>query len=89
MEVQKKASLICVLHNIALSMRRSESSKNYLVEKGIDPKRIETAWHGESRLTNECRDNVDCSEEEQQLNRRTEFQVVKGGKNLSNHNCEQ
>jgi len=66
-------------YNIALSLRRSNASKSYLVAKGISPSRIKAAWSGENLLTNECADGVNCSEVEQQLNRRTEFELMKDG----------
>lgn len=66
-------------YNIALSLHRSNSSKSYLVAKGIDANRIKTAWYGEKRLTNSCADGVNCTEINQQLNRRTEFELLKNG----------
>ena len=60
-------------YNVGLSMRRSQSSKEHLVRLGIDPGRIQTAYHGEGQLVNHCADGVPCPEEHQQLNRRTEF----------------
>jgi hypothetical protein len=32
--------------------------------------------YGEQQLTNKCADGVPCSDEEQQMNRRTEFKVT-------------
>lgn len=64
-------------YNQALSQRRAESTRRYLIEQGIEAQRITAHGFGERQLVNECRDGVDCSEEEHQLNRRTEFIVVK------------
>ncbi|WP_207536151.1 OmpA family protein [Desertivirga arenae] len=75
-------------YNVGLSLRRSESAKKYLVSLGINPQRIKITYHGETQLTNQCGDDVPCSEEEQQRNRRTEFMIFKNGLNLSNLKCD-
>ncbi|HEX5111842.1 MAG TPA: OmpA family protein, partial [Saprospiraceae bacterium] len=63
-------------YNMELSRRRSESSKAYLVSLGIDSKRIETKAAGESQPRNKCVDDVPCTEEEHQYNRRTEVRIT-------------
>ncbi len=63
-------------YNLRLSQRRADAVKAYLVEKGIDPKRIVSVGYGETRLLNKCKDGVECSEEEHQQNRRTEMKVI-------------
>jgi outer membrane protein OmpA-like peptidoglycan-associated protein len=63
--------------NMQLSLRRSESAKNFLVQRGVEPQRIKTFGYGESRLRNHCRDGVECSEDEHAYNRRTEIKVIK------------
>ncbi len=63
-------------YNLDLSQRRAESAKAYIVSQGIDPSRIVSVGYGESRLLNRCKDGVDCSEEEHQLNRRTEMKII-------------
>ena len=63
-------------YNMELSRRRSESSKTYLVSLGIDGKRIETKAAGESQPRNKCVDDVPCTEEEHQYNRRTEVRII-------------
>jgi len=75
-------------YNVALSLRRSKSAKNYLVSKGIDSDRIEIEYHSEDQLVNSCKDDVPCSEAEQQLNRRTEFYIIMNGLNLTQLNCK-
>jgi outer membrane protein OmpA-like peptidoglycan-associated protein len=64
-------------YNIALSQRRNKETIAWLVEKGIDKKRLTGRGYGETKLTNRCKDGVECSEEEHQANRRSEFIVVK------------
>ena len=62
--------------NKALSQDRAQSVVNWLQEHGIEAKRLKAKGYGESQLVNECSNLVDCSEEEHQLNRRTEFRVI-------------
>ncbi len=64
-------------YNKYLSDRRAKSTRDYLISKGIDPKRIESAvGYGEDRLLNECNGTVRCSSAKHQLNRRSEFIIV-------------
>ena len=63
-------------YNDALSQRRADSTRAYLIAQGIAPSRITAKGFGERNLLNGCTDGVECSEEEHQLNRRTEFIVV-------------
>lgn len=63
-------------YNLALSKKRAQSVVDYLIGKGISPKRLIAKGWGETRLTNKCDDGVPCTETEHQMNRRTEFQVV-------------
>jgi outer membrane protein OmpA-like peptidoglycan-associated protein len=65
-----------VEYNDALSLRRANSTRQYLVEQGIDPARILTKGCGERELVNGCSDGVECSEQEHQRNRRTEFIIL-------------
>lgn len=68
-------------YNKRLSSRRAESSANYIKQRIDNPSRIYGKGYGESQLVNDCgcEGNVvsDCSEEEHQANRRTEFKIVK------------
>lgn len=75
-------------YNRELSLRRGESAKAYLVAKGISGSRIEVKYYGKSRLLNSCVEGSACSENEQQANRRTEFEVILNGVNLSQLNCQ-
>lgn len=63
-------------YNERLSQNRAESAVNYIVSKGIHSTRIVAKGYGEQQLTNKCADGVPCSDEEQQMNRRTEFKVT-------------
>jgi len=77
-----------VAYNIALSRRRSQSARAYLLAHGISAARIQPEYFGKSRLVNNCTDNVPCSEADQQLNRRSEFILLKGGKELQEVDCD-
>lgn len=65
------------MYNLMLSEARAKSAVDYLIRKGVNPERITAKGYGESQLVNSCRDGVECSEEEHQANRRTEFRVTK------------
>ena len=63
-------------YNQDLSQRRAQSVVDYLVAAGIARERFGARGFGESRLLNECADGVECTEEQHQRNRRTEFAVT-------------
>ena len=63
-------------YNEVLSQGRAESVVKYLIQKGIDFKRLGAKGYGETKLINHCADDVECTEEEHQENRRTTFKVV-------------
>ena len=65
-------------YNDKLSIDRANATYEYLISKGVNPDRItEHQGFGERRLTNGCEDGAKCEEEQHQLNRRTQFIVVK------------
>ena len=65
-------------YNMRLSNRRAKSTYDYIVSKGINADRItKYEGFGETQLVNKCSNNVPCSEQEHQLNRRTEFIIIK------------
>jgi outer membrane protein OmpA-like peptidoglycan-associated protein len=63
-------------YNLKLSQDRAQAVVNYLTQKGITLNRLSAKGYGETRLINKCANGVNCSEEEHQLNRRTEFTVL-------------
>ena len=63
-------------YNMELTIKRAETTKDYLVSKGINPQRIIANGYGETRLLNRCSNNVNCSESEHAVNRRAEFIVL-------------
>ena len=65
------------VYNKYLSNRRAKSTRDYIISKGIDPRRIQSAiGYGEERLINECNGAVRCAESKHLLNRRSEFIIV-------------
>jgi len=64
------------LYNQKLSQSRADAAVAYILSKGISKSRIIAVGYGESRLVNGCSDGVNCSEQQHQENRRTEFQIV-------------
>ncbi len=67
-------------YNEKLSERRAKSTRQYLIDKGIPIDRLTAKGYGESRLVNDCgcepTSESSCSEEEHQLNRRSEFIIT-------------
>lgn len=74
-------------YNIRLSARRAESVVKYLINKGIDANRLQAKGYGETQPTNDCMDEIPCSEEQHQRNRRTEFRVI-GKVDGTRYDCE-
>ena len=64
-------------YNDALSSRRAKSTIDWLVKNGVDKSRLTGKGYGESQLVNKCSDGVPCTEEEHQMNRRSEFIITK------------
>lgn len=63
-------------YNLELSNKRALATLNWLVAKGIHVSRITSKGLGEKEPINRCVDGVTCSEEEHQMNRRSEFIVT-------------
>jgi len=65
-------------YNMDLSTRRNVNTIAYLVDYGgISRSRLTGRGYGETTLTNRCSDGVSCDEGLHQLNRRSEFIIVK------------
>lgn len=66
------------VYNEYLSDKRAKSTRDYIISRGIDENRIESAiGYGESRLLNACDGTVRCAEATHLLNRRSEFIIVR------------
>lgn len=63
-------------YNEALSNRRAKTTIQWLVKNGIDANRLRGRGYGETQLLNNCADGVQCTEEEHQENRRSEFIIT-------------
>lgn len=63
-------------YNEKLSDRRAKSTVEWLTLNGVDATRLTGKGYGETRLVNKCADNVQCTEEEHQANRRSEFIIM-------------
>lgn len=63
-------------YNEALSDRRAKSTINWLIKNGVNKNRLVGKGYGENQLVNKCSDGVNCTEDEHQLNRRSEFLIT-------------
>ena len=64
-------------YNQLLSDRRAKSTIDWLIKHGVDKNRLTGKGYGETQLVNHCSDNENCTEEEHQMNRRSEF-IISG-----------
>jgi outer membrane protein OmpA-like peptidoglycan-associated protein len=76
-------------YNRRLSLRRGHAAKAFLVKKGIATDRIQVEYYGKTRIINRCYEDVPCSEQDQQLNRRTEFDIIIHGVNITRQDCDE
>lgn len=63
-------------YNEALSDRRAKATMAWMIKNGISKDRISGRGYGETQLVNNCADGVECSEEDHQRNRRSEFIIT-------------
>lgn len=63
-------------YNLKLSEFRANSTREYLINKGIAKERLSSKGYGESQLVNDCKDGVPCTSAQHQQNRRSEFIIV-------------
>ena len=63
-------------YNFNLSDDRAHSAVQYLIRAGIAESRLSYRGYGEAVPRNHCREGVECSDEEHEWNRRTEFKVT-------------
>lgn len=68
-------------YNLALGERRADAARRWLVDRGIDPARIEVVSAGEERLV--CTETTEACYER---NRRDEFVIIAGGEDMRGQN---
>lgn len=73
-------------YNEKLALSRAQSAINYLISQGISADRLQIEKHGRPDMGNPCNNDPSCSLAVQQLNRRTEFNIVYNGINLGHVN---
>lgn len=61
--------------NLNLSKKRAQTAVDYLISKGVDKNRLTAVGYGETKLLNKCTNNVECTDDEHKINRRTEFKI--------------
>jgi peptidoglycan-associated lipoprotein len=70
-------------YNEALSQRRADSAKRWLLARGITADRIVAKGYGENQILNDCKNGVECDEEKHRFNRRTEFKITEGPQTIT------
>jgi outer membrane protein OmpA-like peptidoglycan-associated protein len=73
-------------YNEKLATSRAQSAINYLISQGISADRLKIEKYGRPNTTNPCNNDPSCSLAVQQLNRRTEFNIIYNGINLGHVN---
>lgn len=63
-------------YNLKLSDRRARAVVAWLKKNAIPTNKLKPAGYGEEKPVNDCLNNINCSEEEHQRNRRTVFRIV-------------
>jgi len=61
-------------YNKVLSQKRADYVQSMLLQFGVNPDQIESAWFGATKSINDCQIK-DCNKEERALDRRTELQL--------------
>ncbi|NNK18865.1 MAG: OmpA family protein, partial [Maribacter sp.] len=65
-------------YNEELSDRRAKATRDYIISHGISADRIESAiGFGEKLLVNKCANGISCSDSEHDMNRRSEFIIIR------------
>ena len=66
------------VYNRNLSQNRANAAVRYIISRGISSTRLVAKGYGESQIKNQCVNFFKgCSEDEHQINRRTEIRVLK------------
>ncbi len=71
------------IYNLKLSDKRAKASADYIKKRISNPTRISGRGYGETKPVNDCRceggsgKGLQCTEEQHQQNRRTEFKIIR------------
>jgi len=68
-------------YNKRLSEKRAKATVQYIISKGIDESRLTWEGKGEDEPKVKCEPCNSCTEEQHQLNRRSDFIIVEGNPN--------
>lgn len=63
-------------YNLRLSNFRAKSTREYMIKKGVSKERLTAKGYGERELLNDCSNDVPCSKQQHQENRRSEFIIT-------------
>ncbi|MNQ63593.1 Outer membrane lipoprotein Omp16 precursor [compost metagenome] len=63
--------------NEELSQKRANSTREFIIQSGINASRVSSKGYGESVPIIKCKTDEACSEEDHELNRRSEFVIKK------------
>jgi outer membrane protein OmpA-like peptidoglycan-associated protein len=63
--------------NEELSQKRANSTREFIIQSGINSNRVSAKGYGESVPIIKCKTDDACSEEDHELNRRSEFVIKK------------
>ncbi|WP_272022315.1 OmpA family protein [Olleya namhaensis] len=63
-------------YNLDLSKRRAASTVDYLISQGIASNRLRSIGYGEMQPLNQCDKEGICSDQEYDINRRSEFKIL-------------
>lgn len=63
-------------YNEKLSDMRAKSTIAWMIGQGIEANRLTGRGYGETQLINKCSDDIACTEDEHQANRRSEFIIM-------------
>jgi outer membrane protein OmpA-like peptidoglycan-associated protein len=69
-------------YNERLSQRRAQSAVDWLIGRGIESDRLVAVGYGESQILNHCVNGVSCTDDEHRFNRRTEFKIIAGPREI-------
>jgi outer membrane protein OmpA-like peptidoglycan-associated protein len=65
--------------NMELTEERAKNAKTYLTHRGIESNRVASIGKGETEPRNECKEGVECTDQQHLVNNRLEIRIVKMG----------